>query len=128
VIRGLGIDVVEVRRIEEAMENPRFVDRILTADERPAVITPPFLAGRWAAKEAVAKAVTLRLRWHDIEILNDSHGKPYVRFAAPDHHDPTMTLAPALVEAGYRVASQIHISISHERGIASAVAIWEEDA
>jgi phosphopantetheinyl transferase (holo-ACP synthase) len=38
-----------------------------------------------------------------------------------------MTLAPALLEVGYRVASQIHISISHERGIASAVAIWEED-
>ncbi len=127
MIRGLGIDVVEVRRIEQAMENPRFVDRVLTAQEQHQPVTAPFVAGRWAAKEAVAKAVTVRLRWHDIEILNDENGKPYVRFATPDHEDPTMTLAPVLLEVGYRVASQIHISISHERGIASAVAIWEED-
>lgn len=126
MIRGLGIDVVEVRRIEEAMQNPRFVERILTPYERAQPISGPFLAGRWAAKEAVAKAVTLELRWHDIEILNDENGKPFVRFATPDHDDPTMTLAPALLDAGYRMASQLHISISHERGIASAVAIWEE--
>lgn len=106
MIRGLGIDVVEVARISEAMENPRFIERILTLGERSQELTLMRIAGRWAAKEAIAKAVTMKLSWQDVEITNDDTGQPY---AHVDHPDWT---------------GDLMISISHERGIAAAVAIW----
>ncbi len=60
MIVGLGIDIVEVARIAEAMKNPRFIERILTPIEREFCTTPQKVAGRWAAKEAIAKAVGLQ--------------------------------------------------------------------
>lgn len=109
MIRGVGIDVVEVARIEEAMANPRFLRRILTSSEIREGLNAQSLAGRWAAKEAVAKAVGTHLGWQDVEIANDESGAPSTRIL-------TGTFA-----------GQIHLSISHERGIAAAVAVWEAE-
>lgn len=110
MILGLGIDVVEVGRIAKAMRSPRFVERILTANERQVAKVPWRVAGRWAAKEAVAKALSCKLKWHDVEISSASDGAPVVNV------NPEVFLLDNC---------QIHISVTHERGYAAAVAILE---
>jgi len=110
MILAVGLDLVEVARIAEAMEKPGFLDRILTEKEREQIHTPLRVAGRWAAKEAVAKAVGLHLSWQDVEILNGPDGKPDVAI----HHSDWN---PA--------QRRIHLSITHEKGHAAAVAILE---
>src|SRR5574341_790966 len=80
-IRGLGIDIVEVRRIEQALDRwgDAFVTRLFTAAEderaRSAHARSARLAARFAAKEAVMKALGLGWRamgWREIEIINRS--------------------------------------------------------
>ena len=80
MIVAIGVDVIEVSRITTAMENPRFLKRILTLKEREMIKHPARVAGRWAAKEAIAKCLSslhLKLSWHDIEILNDVSGDDF---------------------------------------------------
>jgi holo-[acyl-carrier protein] synthase len=110
MIVGLGTDLVEIARIKHAMKNPRFVYRILTDREREICVAPHQVAGRWAAKEAIAKAVGLHLTWQQVEILPDELGVPRV-----------------LIESGHfdRRRLKIHVSITHERTHAMAVAILE---
>lgn len=72
---GVGVDVIEVSRIAAAMEDPGFVAHILTVLEMQEPQTPGRLAATWAAKEAVAKAVGVHLRWHDVEIRDDEQGE-----------------------------------------------------
>ncbi len=110
MIVGLGIDIVEVERIRHAMKNPRFIERVLTPKEREHCITAQQVAGRWAAKEAVAKAVGLHLAWHDVEILPDETGLPTPRVVS-NHFDPGRL--------------RLKVSISHERKNAIAVAVLE---
>lgn len=110
MIVGLGIDLVEIARIKRAMKNPRFVERILTPMEREFCDTPAQVAGRWAAKEAVYKAVGLRLKWQEIEILPDEIGSPRVRIHSADYNPKRLRLT---------------VSITHERTHAAAVAILE---
>jgi holo-[acyl-carrier protein] synthase len=110
MIVGLGIDLVDIGRIEEAMGNPRFVYRILTNDERAMCKSASCVAGRWAAKEAIAKAVGLPLTWQEVEVLPDETGAPRVKIDNPGF-DP--------------VRLRIHVSITHERGQAAAVAVLE---
>lgn len=126
MIRGLGIDVVEVSRIEDAMRNPRFLERILTKRERSGRLTPAFVAGRWAAKEAVAKAVHTHLRWHDVEIENDESGRPIAVLSIDPYREGPAPSSSGSVSPAKRAVSRIHLSISHERGLAAAVAVWEE--
>jgi len=110
MILAVGLDLVEVARIAEAMEKAGFLERILTEREREQIHTPLRVAGRWAAKEAVAKAVGLHLSWQDVEILNDAEGKPTIDIRHPDW------------DASSR---RIHLSISHEKSYAAAVAVLE---
>ena len=113
MIRGLGLDIVEVARIARALENPKFATRILTPSERDRPLTPLYVAGRWAAKEAVAKAIMAAggptPSWHEVTILNSDVGAPEVQ------------LSPRLMALGLKW----HVSISHERGVAAAVAVGE---
>ena len=80
----VGVDLVEVRRIRGAVERygPRFMERVYTAQERAHSGTrAESLAARWAAKEAVAKALGSGIglvRWRDVEVLNDEKGAPYL--------------------------------------------------
>jgi holo-[acyl-carrier protein] synthase len=110
VIVRVGIDIVEIGRIKKAMERPGFRERILTPEERTLCTTPFRVAGRWAAKEAVAKAVGIELTWHQVEILNDDTRAPFAVIHSP-HFDTRR----------YR----LHISITHERNTAAAVAVLE---
>ncbi|MEJ5171082.1 MAG: 4'-phosphopantetheinyl transferase superfamily protein [Fimbriimonadales bacterium] len=105
---GVGIDLVDVERIRRALENPRFVLRILTERERASLpLTAERVAGRWAAKEAVAKAVGRPLRWHDVEILGEPDGAPRA------------VTRPGVLAPGCTIL----LSITHERETAAAVAL-----
>lgn len=110
MIVKVGIDVVEVSRIARAMKRPGFRERILTPEERVLCTTASRLAGRWAAKEAIAKAVDLRLGWHQVEILNDDSRAPYAVIHS-HYFDPKRY--------------KLHLSITHERSFAAAVAVLE---
>jgi len=111
MIVGLGVDVVSIERIRSAMENPRFLERILTERERAMGLTPERVAGRWAAKEAMSKALPSLRNWHHVEIDNGPGGEPFV-----------VLLKPLFLEPGV----SLHVSISHESGYAAAVAIVEK--
>jgi holo-[acyl-carrier protein] synthase len=106
MIRAVGVDVVSVERIIRAMRRVRFVERVLTPAERLACSGPEWLAGRWAAKEAVAKCWPERLNWHDVEVL------------------PTAAGPPRATVKGQSIPG-LHVSISHERETAVAFAVLE---
>jgi holo-[acyl-carrier protein] synthase len=88
MIESLGIDLIEIKRIKKAKERwgKRFLERIYTPRELAYCSKKMYpegsLAGRFAAKEAVMKALgtglTLGVSWKDIEIVNDNKGKPEV--------------------------------------------------
>lgn len=117
-----GIDIIEIERIDHAVERwgNRFLQRIYTPGEiahcRGRVQS---LAGRFAAKEAVSKAlgVGIRiLRWRDIEILPDRRGKPIVHL-----HGKAADIAKRQGLTGFDV------SITHSRTDAVAVVVaWGE--
>ncbi len=124
MIRGIGVDIVKVDRIEQAVERwgNRFLKRIFTAAEiercqqraRPAQC----LALRFAAKEAFAKALGLGmrkgLRWRDIEVVHDYLGKPDLLL-----HNQAQRLLEAVE------ASRTWLSLSDERESALAVVVLE---
>lgn len=107
MISGLGIDVVEVARIAKAMEHPRFLARILTPREREHCRSPQQVAGRWAAKEAVRKALG-PVPMLEIEITNGPGGEPVLGL-------------PGSAAMGRRCL----VSIAHERSVAVAVVTVE---
>lgn len=110
MIAGVGVDIVSVARIERAMSRPRFVERVLAKSEREGFdLSPEFVAGRWAIKEAVAKCVGPPLRWHSVRILRGESGAPFCE------------LDSGVVPDGFRV----HISLSHEKDFAVGFAILE---
>lgn len=125
MILGTGIDIIEVARIAASHEKfgERFVNRILLAQEiaycflhrRPA----PFLAARFAAKEAVSKAfgtgIGAHLGWHDMEIRRKESGEPFVVL-----HGKGLELFTA------RGAKKIHITLSHTENYAAAMAVLEQ--
>lgn len=123
-IIGTGIDIVEISRISRALDRTaRFLSRVFTSCEieyfNSRGNSPGHIAGAFAAKEAVLKALGTGLRgmeWKDIEIVRDSAGKPGVNLYGG---------ARALAEgSGIR---KLHISISHERDYAVAQAVAEGD-
>lgn len=110
MVVGLGIDIVEVDRIRRAMRNPRFIERVLTPMEREFCTTTEKVAGRWAAKEAIAKAIGLGFSWQEIEILPDELGAPRATIRSNKYDSKRLRL---------------NISITHERRNAVAVAVLE---
>lgn len=122
MIDGVGTDIIEVTRIEQAIERhgQRFLDRIFTSKEQlycqQYIFSARHFAGRFAAKEAVVKALGTGFRrgisWTDIEISNDTEGKPTVLLSSSLNalYDPF----------------RLHLSISHCREYATAVAILEK--
>jgi holo-[acyl-carrier protein] synthase len=124
VILGTGIDIIEVDRIAAARERhgARFLERILLPAEVAYCVShknpAPFLAARFAAKEAVSKAfgtgIGAQLGWQDIEICRKESGEPYVVL-----HDKAKFL---LASRGARL---VHLSLSHTEKHATAVAILE---
>ena len=115
VILGVGIDVVDVARFIATLERtPRLREKLFTELERD--LPDASLAARFAAKEAIAKALGAPggMRWHDATVLRVPGGAPVV--------DLTGTVA---AQAGLLGVRSWHLSISHDAGIASAFAIAE---
>lgn len=124
MILGTGIDIIEVARIAASHEKfgERFLNRIL----RPAEIAyclahrvpGPFLAARFAAKEAISKAfgtgIGRQLGWQDMEVGRKESGEPFVIL-----HDGGLKL---LAERG---GARVHLTLSHTQSYAAAMAILE---
>ena len=112
----IGNDIIEIKRIKDIMDRygSHFLNRIFTAKEQNyCAMKPQCFAGRYAAKEAIVKAlgtgIGALISWHDMEILNNESGKPFVFFSEK-------------VKENFNNFN-IDISISHCRKYASAVAI-----
>jgi holo-[acyl-carrier protein] synthase len=109
MIKGVGIDIVKIKRIEEMAKNygEKFLERVYSQEELAYSMSfkKPFerLAGKFAAKEAIMKASGTKIPLNKIEILNSKSGKPYTNI------------------------NNIKISISHEQEYAIAIAIYEEE-
>lgn len=121
MIVAVGIDVVLVDRFTRALaRTPLLGDRLFTEAERHTASGSPrpseSLAARFAAKEAVAKALgaPAGLRWHDCEIVTDPDGRPWLTMCG--------TVAAAATERG---VNRWHLSLSHDGGIASAMVVAE---
>ncbi|MEI7809462.1 MAG: holo-ACP synthase [Verrucomicrobiota bacterium] len=124
MILGTGIDIIEVARIASSYEKfgERFVNRVLVADEIAYCLShkkpAPFLAVRFAAKEAISKAfgtgIGAQLGWQDMEIRRKESGEPFVVL-----HGKGAELLAA------RGAQRVHVSLSHTEHYAAATAILE---
>ena len=114
MITGTGIDIIEIDRVQKAVERwgQSFLNHVFTPQEiayaQKYKFPYPHYAGRFAAKEAIFKAIgDDRITWKDLNILNDHQGKPYCTFYKNGFH------------------STIFLTISHSRDYAVAQAIVE---
>jgi holo-[acyl-carrier protein] synthase len=117
VIVGVGIDVVDVERFLATLARaPRMVEKLFTPEERD--VPPTSLAARFAAKEAIAKALGApgNMHWHDATVRRVVGGPPEVEIRG--------TVAARAAELG---VDRFHISLSHDAGIASAMVVAERD-
>jgi holo-[acyl-carrier protein] synthase len=115
VIVGVGIDVVDLARFARSLERtPALAVRLFTEDERR--LPSRSLAARFAAKEALAKALGAPrgLKWTDAEVRRDPDGRPGLHVEG--------TVAAAATRLG---VTSWHISLSHDGGVAVAVVIAE---
>ncbi len=124
MILGLGIDLIEIGRIRTSFERfgERFTSRILLPDETAYCLShkdpAPFLAARFAAKEAISKAfgtgIGAELSWHDMEVGRKESGEPFVIL-----HGGGLQLFAA------RGAAHLRLSLSHTVEHATAIAVLE---
>ena len=124
MVLGIGIDIIEVARIQASHERfgERFLNRILHPNEISYCMSyrepAPFLAARFAAKEAISKAfgtgIGAQLGWQDMEIGRKPSGEPFVVL-----HEGGQKLLEA------RGARKVLISLSHTQNYAAAVALLE---
>lgn len=124
MILGVGIDIIEVERVAASVERfgERFLKRVLLPDEIAYCLShkvpAPFIAARFAAKEAISKAfgtgIGAQLGWHDMEVKRKESGEPFVVL----HGKGQKLLAE-------RKARVVLISLSHTQAYAAATAILE---
>ena len=115
MIVGIGVDLVEIARLDQALRRtPALAARLFTEGERDA--PPASLAACFAAKEAVAKALGAPpgLRWADVEIVHDQAGRPGLRVRG--------TVADAARGLGVR---RWHVSLTHDGGVSVAFVVAE---
>ena len=114
---GIGIDLLEIERLERALERrPRLAERIFTDGERAYAATRAqpvmHLAARFCAKEAVAKALELRAwSWRDVEVIGGGDEPPSVR------------LRGAAAARAAELGKDVSVSLTHQPGMAAAVAV-----
>ncbi|HVU90671.1 MAG TPA: holo-ACP synthase [Jatrophihabitans sp.] len=120
-IVGVGIDVVPVERFAESLRRtPSLADRLFTAGERVTAVGSPrsaeSLAARFAAKEALAKSLGAGggMLWTDAEVLVDGAGRPSLAVRG--------TVAARASSLG---VTRVHVSLSHDGGVAAATVIAE---
>tara|TARA_R100000027_G_scaffold6505_2_gene5135 strand:+ start:969 stop:1376 length:408 start_codon:yes stop_codon:yes gene_type:complete len=121
-VLGIGIDLIEVPRIQKALERQgdRFRDRVFTEGELAYCdaikFNGPHFAARFAAKEAVSKAfgtgIGEHIGWKSIEVVKDNLGKPLIRLDEK---------GKALL--AQKQATDVLVSLAHTREHATAVAI-----
>jgi len=119
VIIGVGCDIIEIDRIRTAIDSRAFLERLFTLveiDRGSRFHDPaPYFAGRFAAKEALSKAlgtgIGSKLSWHSMEILNNDQGQPLVVWSEK-------------IEEHYGI-THTHLSISHSKSTAIAYALIE---
>lgn len=114
MVKGIGIDIIEVERIKKIAEkNPSFLQRIFTPQEISYCLKKrnkyQHLAARFAAKEAFFKALGRRISWKDVELFNFPSGKPQLEIKSKERF--------SFIEA--------HVSISHLSEYAVATVILE---
>mgnify|MGYP001266353318 FL=1 len=124
MILGIGVDMVEIARIERlySQRGDQFANRILSEPEKNLLGGSPrpelFLANRFAAKEALSKAIGTGLRFpvtfHAISIINNAVEKPEFKFhgSLPDY----------LAQCGI---GRHYLSLTHEKGLACAMVVIE---
>lgn len=113
---GIGIDVVDVARFAESLERtPAMRERLFTEQERSRPVAS--LAARFAAKEALAKALgaPTGMAWPDAEVVSESTGDPHLEMRGS-----------VLARANDLGVRTVHVSLSHDAGIASAVVVLED--
>ncbi|RUO36348.1 holo-ACP synthase [Aliidiomarina sanyensis] len=122
-IVGIGTDIVEVARVQRAIERqPMFAERLLTESERAEMSAARFperyLAKRFAAKEAALKALGTGLaqgiRWHDMEVSHSELGQPLLTF-----------YGGAQQRAELLGVQRVHLSLSDEAHYAQAMVVLE---
>jgi holo-[acyl-carrier protein] synthase len=122
MIRGIGVDIIEISRVRKSVEESgeQFLRKVFTQVEIDYCTSKPdrfqHLAARFAAKEAVSKALATGwagdFQWKDVEVMNDVSGQPQV------------TLHGKLRE---RLASRtVFLSLSHAEDHVVAMAVIEE--
>jgi len=114
MIDGIGIDVVDIERFKLSLDRtPSLLEKLFTDNERAKPLQS--LAARFAAKEALAKALNIGkgLSWHEAEIINLESGKPAFLFRGE---------IAEIVDGAV-----VHVSLSHDAGIASAMVIVERN-
>jgi holo-[acyl-carrier protein] synthase len=123
VILGIGNDIVEIERIRKSIDTHglRLIARLFTTKEQDYCLKykdpVPHFAGRFSAKEAIVKALGTgfgeHASWLDIEVLNETSGRPYVHFSTA-------------LEKKIKGTSML-ISISHCHHYVTAFALWIKD-
>jgi holo-[acyl-carrier protein] synthase len=114
MIIGVGIDIIDVKRVKNLAEkNPRFLEKIFTPAEISYCLGKrnkyQHLAARFAAKEAFFKAIGRRTAWREVELFNRASGKPELE-----------------IKAKQRLSiEKAHVSISHLEEYAVAAVILE---
>ena len=115
MIVGIGLDLIGLFRFSRAVGRPGGLGRLFPPAERADSPTER-LAGRFAAKEALAKSLGAPhgLVWTDVEVLRDDLGKPYFVFYG--------TVAERVAALGI---ANVHLSITHDAGVAAAMVVCE---
>jgi holo-[acyl-carrier protein] synthase len=114
-IVGVGIDVVDIDRFMVSLERTAGLrERLFTPGE--AGLPPASLAARFAAKEAMAKALgaPVGMHWHDAEVLKEESGRPVFTLRGT-----------VLAQADALGVASVHLSLSHDAGMGSAVVVLE---
>ena len=115
MIVGVGVDLVDIARFEQSLaRTPTLSERLFVESERNLPL--PSLAARFAAKEALAKALGAPrgLEWHDAVVVTDESGRPSL--------DLSGSVAAAAERAG---VATVHLSLSHDAGSAVAMVVAE---
>lgn len=117
MIVGIGVDLVDIPRFERALSRtPRLLERLFAPAER--LLKPHSLAARYAAKEALIKALggSDGVHWTDIEVASEPSGRPVFALSG----------STAAVVDG-RGIHALHLSLSHDAGLATAYVVAEGD-
>ncbi|MGV1060218.1 holo-ACP synthase [Clostridium perfringens] len=126
MIIGIGVDIIEIERVRQAIQNNKnFLSKLFTEKEIDYFISrnmnSEVIAGNFAAKEAVSKALGTGIRgfsFKDIEILRNELGKPEVIL-----HSGARLIGNKLI--GNNNSLRIHLSISHNNSSAIAYSVLE---